>query len=333
MYLITYFLYMSRLLARMLFARTRAELSADRLLRVIESKLNGQFANATFKKIKKFQAIQQLVINDSFAMLENRYTNKDERENNKLYFVLASLYDDLMDENIVSKEVLNDMFLNPEKAIPKTFSEIALIDTHLKLISRVADKKAYQNVLTKIHEAQMDSARQLNSNIGLDDLLSITERKGGYSLLMCRFYISMSANKNLDECWYNLGGLIQMTNDLYDIHKDTSAGIHTFANTQYTYEAIRDNYKAQIQKFTLSIEKLHYSNFKKLVFKIKLSLIPALGYVALENLKRLQGNKDSLSPFTQYARKELIVDMEKIKNLIKLFKYSFQIAKNKAIHL
>jgi hypothetical protein len=315
----------------MLFGLMLSEMSADKLLKNIESKFNGKFALATFKKIKKFQAIQQFIINDGFAKLENRYTNKQEKENNKLYFVLASLYDDLMDENIVSKEVLNKMFLNPENAKPQTFSEFVLIDTHLKLLSRVAEVGSYQNVLSNIHQAQMDSVNQLRSDLNLNDILSITKQKGGYSLLMCRFYINMSSNKELDDCWYQLGGMIQMTNDLYDIHKDTLAGIHTFANTQNSYEKIRENYELQVLAYKLSVEKLKYAHSKKLALQIKLSLIPALGYVALDNLKKLEGEKAYLLPFGQYPRKDLIINMEKVKNIIKLFKYSYDIARNKSI--
>jgi hypothetical protein len=231
-----------------------------------------------------------------------------------------------MDENIVSQVVLNEMFLNPAQAKPGSFSETVLIDTHLKLLSLVHHKEAYQKVLNSIHQAQIDSIEQLNSDISLDRILSITERKGGYSLLMCRHYIEMSNNENIDNCWYQLGGMIQMSNDLYDIYKDTVAGIHTFANTQNEFEKIKDQYVSQVHKYNQSIEKLEYDDSKKLKFQIKLSLIPALGYVALENLKQLQGKADNLKPFKEYARKDLIVDMEKIKNIIKLIKFSYLIA-------
>jgi hypothetical protein len=317
----------------MLFGLTLSENKADKLLKKIELQFNGKFEPTTFKKIKKFQGIQQYIINDSFANFEDRTTNTKERENNKLYFILASLYDDLMDENLVSQSVLNEMFLHPEKANPNSFSETVLIDTHLKLLSRVYQKEAYQKVLNSIHQAQIDSIEQLNSDISLDRILSITERKGGYSLLMCRHYIEISNNENIDNCWYHLGGMIQMTNDLYDIHKDTVAGIHTFANTQNEFDKIRDQYVSQIHKYKISVEKLDYDDSKKLKFQIKLSLIPALGYVALENLKQLQGKADNLKPFKDYARKDLIVDMEKIKNIIKLIKFSYQIAKNKTINI
>jgi hypothetical protein len=141
----------------------------------------------------------------------------------------------------------------------------------------------------------------------------------------------MSNNENIDNCWYQLGGMIQMTNDLYDIYKDTVAGIHTFANTQNEFDKIRDQYVSQIHKYKTSVEKLDYDDSKKLIFQIKLSLIPALGFVALENLKQLQGKAERLKSFAAYPRKDLIIDMEKIKNIVKLIKYSYQIAKNKTI--
>ena len=329
MYLVRYCYEIVSLLARMLFGIVLSEYKTVKLLKEIESKFKGRFQPATFKKVKKFQGIQQFVINDSFAQLENRFTNKTERENNKYYFILASLYDDLIDEKVVSIEVLNEMFLHPQKSNPKSFSETVLIDTHLKLLNRVKEKEAYQKVLNNIHQAQIDSLQQLNNDISLDNILSITERKGGYSLLMCRHYIQMNANQATDNCWYQLGGLIQMTNDLYDIYKDTVAGIHTFANTQNSYQKIREVYESQINKFKISVEKLDYSYSKKWAFQIKLSIIPALGLIALENLKQLQGNNEQLFPFKNYPRKVLIIDMEKVNNIFKLFKYSFQIANNK----
>lgn len=328
MYVIIYCYCILKLLARMLFGIVLSERKAVQLLTHIETKFNGKFEPSTFKKIKRFQGIQQYIINDSFAKLENRYTNKVERENNKLYFILASLYDDLMDEHIVSKEVLNEMFLNPENAKPKSFSEAVLIDTHLKLLHLVKDKEAYQKVLHSIHQAQVDSLEQLKIDISLERILSITERKGGYSLLMCRHYIQMSANEAIDNCWYQLGGMIQMTNDLYDIYKDTIAGIRTFANTQNSFEKIKADYELQVNKYKSSINQLEFKQSNKLMLQIKLSLIPALGYVALENLKRLQGENKTLQPFKEYPRKELIIDMEKVKNIVRLFKYSYHIAKN-----
>ena len=96
------------------------------------------------------------------------------------------------------------MFLHPEKANPNSFSETVLIDTHLKLLSRVYNKEAYQKVLNNIHQAQIDSLEQLKNDISLERILSITERKGGYSLLMCKHYIQIPVSEALDNCWYHI---------------------------------------------------------------------------------------------------------------------------------
>ncbi|MCX6331087.1 MAG: hypothetical protein NTZ82_00460 [Bacteroidetes bacterium] len=296
-------------------------------LKGIEVKFNGKFVNSTFKKIIRFQSLQQLIINDSFLKLEGRFSNEKEKKNNKTYFVLASLYDDLMDDQIVSKEILNDMFLYPEKYKPSTFNEAVLMDAHLKLLNSVNDKSEYQNVLNQIQEAQIDSTLQVNEKIPQSTILSITKRKGGYSLLMCRHYLGTPSSDMIDQCWYHLGGLIQMTNDLYDIYKDTHEGIQTFANTQNTIIDIERMYNEQLKLFIKSIEMLPYAHLKITRLRIILSMIPAFGYLALENLRKLQGDNDHLLPFKDYERKDLIIDMEKFKNIIKLFKYSYQLGK------
>ena len=57
---------------------------------------------------------------------------------------------------------------------------------------------------------------------------------------------------------------------------------------------------------------------------IILNVIAAFGYVALDNLKRLQENNSSLPAFETLPRKELIIDMEKNSNRFKLLKFTYQ---------
>jgi hypothetical protein len=60
---------------------------------------------------------------------------------------------------------------------------------------------------------------------------------------------------------------------------------------------------------------------------IILNVVSAFGYIALDNLGRLQGNNPSLPAFESLARKELIIDMEKNSNRFKLLKYIYQNAR------
>lgn len=329
MHFLTYCYHIIGLLIRLLFGLSSTEKQGETFLKSIEEEFGGKFETETFNKAKKFQSVQHHFINDTFTQLENRYTTKNEQENNKLYFVLASLYDDLIDENIVSHEVLNQMFLDPKNANPITFNEKVLIDTHLKLLNRVQDQEGYNNVLNNIQQAQWDSLLQTNTSLSVEEILAITKRKGGYSLLMCRYYINTTTYNSIDFCWYQLGALIQMTNDLYDIHKDTKDLIFTFANMQNSYSAIRQNYYDQINSFIQSVEQIPYNSYKKERLLIILSLIPAFGFIALDNLKKLQGENPNLLPINNYERSSLIIDMEKVKNILILIKNSYHISKQR----
>jgi len=76
-----------------------------------------------------------------------------------------------------------------------------------------------------------------------------------------------------------------------------------------------------------SLRKLPVSNSRKTDLSIILNVIAAFGYVALDNLARLQANNSNnsiLPVFETLARKELIIDMEKNTNRFKLLKFTYQ---------
>lgn len=126
-----------------------------------------------------------------------------------------------------------------------------------------------------------------------------------------------------DATWYALGGVIQLTNDLYDIYKDMQEGIITLAIRARQHEVIYALFHKHAQALNESIRKLPVTNSHKSDLSIILNVIAAFGYVALDNLARLQGNK-ALPAFETLARKELIIDMEKNANRFKLLKFTFQ---------
>ncbi len=300
------------------------------VVREFELKFEGKLGARAAKKAAKFQSVQQIFINDAFSSLIGRRTNDYERYSNKLYFIAAGLYDDIIDQKSMSEQTLSELFEHPEMAKPTNFNAIVLIDALARLSERVKYPKAYQQAFLGIRKAQKDSLKQFDKTIVEETILDITLRKGGYSLLMCRHYIDLPPATELDDCWYLLGGVIQMTNDLYDIHKDLCEGIYTFANTTKDYQTTLENFNKRVSAFKISIEKLPFSKGQKDTLLIRLSVIPAFGYIALENLKRIQGDKRQLPPLMGLERKELIIDMEQFSNMIKLIRYTYKTASMKS---
>jgi hypothetical protein len=295
-----------------------------RYLKSLEISFQGSFDKDLFNKVAKFQSIQFHLVNEVFVGLFDRSITKEEKEINVKYFLMTALYDDLIDRQIMDTHTLNNLFYHPEKANPRDFNVKVLVQLHLDLINQVPEKKAYWETIEQIHQAQKDSAEQFDPQISLERILDITKRKGGYSLLMCRHYLNDPIRKELDDCWYTFGGLIQMTNDLFDTYKDTQDGISTFANTVSNFEIMKGSYQNQKKAFLTHIQNLPVSQLKKIQFCIRTSLIASFGDIAIHQLQKLNNNLGQLPDLRQVARKQLIIDMEKPFNIGRLFLYAYQ---------
>ncbi len=97
-----------------------------------------------------------------------------------------------------------------------------------------------------------------------------------------------------------------------------SQGKLTLAKSEIEQE--RKTWTVQVDK-TVSIWGV---NKKKLEFAINMSIIPAFGQIAINQLKLLQLNNNTLPNFKNVKRKDLIIDMEKNINIIRLIQYAYK---------
>jgi len=327
MYLYSFIKSIGRLTLKTFWGLKQSEKWATEYLHTVEIKFNGKFDQKTLEKVVKRYSIQQHFINDSFSSLYGRTNNANEKERNLLYFIMVSVYDDFFDDKTLTLEQIDTIFYHPDEYSAETFFEKVFIYTHTRLLNDVEDRAQYFKDFEGLHIAQKDSLEQFNPAVSDEALLSITTRKGGFCLLMCRHYLDTPYLKEADASWYALGGVIQLTNDLYDIYKDMQEGIITLAIRAKQYEVIYALYHKHAEALNESLRKLPVSNSRKTDLSIILNVIAAFGYVALDNLARLQANNSNnsiLPVFETLARKELIIDMEKNTNRFKLLKFTYQ---------
>jgi hypothetical protein len=327
MYLVSFIKSIGSLTLKTFSGLKQSEKWATKYLYTVEERFNGKFDKKTLEKIVKRYSIQQHFINDSFSSLFGRNNIEKEKERNLLYFIMVSVYDDFFDDKTLTIEQIDSIFYRPETFTAETFFEKVFIYTHTRLLNDVADKAQYFKDFEGLHIAQKDSLIQFNPNVTDEALLSITTRKGGYCLLMCRHYLETPYLPEADASWYALGGVIQLTNDLYDIYKDMQEGIITLAIRAKQYEAIYALYHRHAEALNETIRQLPVTKNRKSDLSIILNVIAAFGYVSLDNIKRLQANNSNnsiLPAFDTLARKELIIDMEKNSNRFKLLKFTYQ---------
>ena len=216
-----------------------------------------------------------------------------------------------------------------EGASPKdyeavSFDEKAFQQSHLFLWNYVANKPAYEKVTKALYKAQLFSKEQHNSQLPDETLLDITFTKGGYSVLLCRYYLDLPANATEEACWFQIGTIIQLTNDLFDIYKDLNDHIDTLPNRMTNAYVFEQFFREQMAKMDSLIRQLPYGHQRLQGFRLAMSGIYGLGLVAIDQLKAIQGDLLQLPDFKSLPRKALIVDMEKTRNLVKCLRHAYK---------
>jgi len=81
--------------------------------------------------------------------------------------------------------------------------------------------------LAAIHAAQTDSLRQLNPDLAEDDLLELTVRKGGTSVLADAYLVAGQLSEAEARFMFGYGVLLQLMDDLQDFADDLASGHDT----------------------------------------------------------------------------------------------------------
>lgn len=308
-------------------SRKRETRRANVLLAALENAYQGRFNDATRKKIAVSHGIYNPMICDAFTRLHGRVTNDGERKRLIHYFICSSVFDDFTDYPTISDELLLDISFNPENYQPQTFAEQVFRQSHLLLKNYVTDKQGYEQIARALYKAQLFSRQQQQGSLPPDTIREITFTKGGYAVLLCRHYLDVPATAAEDACWYRIGTIIQLTNDLFDIYKDLQENVATLPNSitnAYAFEAF---FLEQVNDMKKLIGELPYSRKRKQTFSLAMAGIYSFGLIALEQLKNLQGDALQLPDLRSLPRKALIVDMEKTINLRRWFAFTYRHAR------
>jgi hypothetical protein len=254
--------------------------------------------------------------------LHNQRFTKKQRETALLFCGLTPLFDDLFDDMHYTKE---EIYALTEKRIQRGNLHEKIC---IGLFEQIEHRNGYSDwasVFQKVIDYQLISEKQFDKNITHDEIIDITFGKGGYSLLL--YLEAILPNRYSPEeaaAFYQMGGIIQLTDDIFDTHKDHTDGIMTVATTTKDMNALRQYYDAEVHKNITQFEALPYSKRNIDAFLLQYRLIISRGWVALDQLQALQAaSKDNFN-LQDYTRKQLICDMELVKNIKKSLAYTIE---------
>lgn len=293
----------------------------------LEKQFGGRFDDLTCKKIVNSYAIYNPMLCDAFALLHGRVTNREERERMLHYFICSSLFDNFYDRKELTTQQLRKISFDPETYQAKEFDEMIFLHSHVLLKNQVRDQQLYEVITQKLFNAQQDSMKQFGDTITDEEIKKVTFAKGGYSVLLCSFYLENDTSAEEQQCWYRIGSIIQLTNDLFDIYKDLQDGSHTLATRMTNANSFNQFFLELVDHFKEEIRVLPYNTAAKRNFTMSMIGICAFGWIALTQLRSIQGDRLSLPQLASLPRKDLIIDMEKRENLWRWIKWVYHFGK------
>ncbi len=258
---------------------------------------------------------------EMYTALKGRGLTIDERKRLTLVAAWATLCDDLVDDhNWTRKEVFDIIFNNPdEEGLPGNVKLMIALNNEFHKIWNVSDK--YINQLKVALEWQSVSAKQHDPNITLDEIVTICREKNGNTSLMFAALIDEEWTEKELACIYQSAIAGQLTNDAFDIYKDTQAGIYTYFNKASLVKQVREFFIDECKKLHSLVRACNTTERNKKNTIRRMCILHAFTLTALDHLQETEDKLGVPLDWKKVPRQEMVTDMALNSNRFKTVKY------------
>ena len=296
-------------------------------LHELENKYGGKFRDEQKKKILNYYGLFiTSFLCSNYTKLYGRTLTDAERKRATLFGILTPVGDDLFDVDKLDIESIRLITYTPESYTATTFSANVAKEIQIFLLADVPHKEAYLQAAKNVLDIQIETARQTNPSITIQELEHITYTKGAASVIIYHQCLNDVADEQMKETLFLTGSLFQLGNDIFDLYKDVRDNIYTLVNTCSDYAAFRTSFLERVHLQNKKIMALPYAEKNKKEFCFVMNTINARSVVALDQFVKLQKKTGSKINWQQLQRKDMIVDMEKPFNFLKWLYYTYKLA-------
>ncbi|WP_295233820.1 hypothetical protein [Sediminibacterium sp.] len=238
------------------------------------------------------------------------------------YFGIGVMFqDDLTDNPNYHYQSFMVRMRSSEKVVLDNRMEWLVWYTHQYILQFKKDDQDFLALIDEAEAAQAKSRAQLDGKLSEKELFDIIALKGGSSTYFVRALLTPKAG-NAEKKWiYDLGELLQWTNDAFDIYKDHIEGIQNLFNDQTDLRHRRALMENKIIQLKQNLFQLNFSlKNKQLVWEMFFSII-SRGLISLDQAINLQVSANGVFNVANYTRSALVCDMEKPKNILSCLHY------------
>ncbi len=287
---------------------------------------DGSLAEKDFEKITRYYGLGvPAFVGEVFCMLRAQPMSESERWASTAQGVITGLYDDFFDDDgKFDEEWINAMLGDPEVVAARSTHEKLFLQFAIKVYESAKFPEWVKESIPYIHDAQVESMKLEDLALKPDAIWEITKKKGGYSALFWRSAFDHEIRNGESDALYQLGVLGQFANDVFDVYKDHKSKFTSLMTTTSDISTVRRKYENELQLLIDYCRQMDYP--KKQIDSFLAFILSGLfrALVAFDQYESLQRSNKGVFDPNHFTRKQLIVDMESPKNLLKLAAYSIK---------
>jgi hypothetical protein len=239
---------------------------------------------------------------------------------------LAPIYDDFFDKVEISSSRINALVNTPFDFEANSDVEALFLEFSQRIHKNVIDIPFCLENAKRVFKAQYESKKLISESLLARDFVKkIAFDKGGATVLCMCNMLNEKLSSNEHELMYQLGGIAQYLDDIFDLREDYIEGRQTLANPVQSIEFLKESFLEEIDKFKKKLELSVYSKSQKKAFFIPLSYIFGATLLCIRRYELLQEKTNGEFKIEAYSRDELVLDMDKWSNRIKAFRLSLTI--------
>jgi hypothetical protein len=276
------------------------------------------------RKARYYSLYGTALIGECYALLRQKPLSITERKRLSWLGVLTPLLDEFFDNPGLTDTGVPALMEAPEKAGNPGPEAGLAVEAWKVLLDIAPAPDAMRERAWSVFRSQQESHLQKDPASSEAELYRATFEKGGQAALLFREMLDNAMVEGEREAVFQLGGLIQLLDDLFDLFEDRQNGIRTLVSEMQSAEALSQQVKREIRETFRRFGQLSYSPQGIRAFFYALLLICSRGYVATRHFRKVAKNKDGPLRLENWSRAELVCDMEKGSNILLNIRYYLQ---------
>jgi hypothetical protein len=290
---------------------------------------DSSLEESDFKKITHYYGLAvPAILGEAICALHGKEFTTKQRLAGTCQGGMTGLFDDFFDKQQLTETQLQQFIENPIMITPGTSAEKLFLQFYNTALQNCLSTTVMLKQLYKVYDAQVQSKLQAKPGLTEQQIKDITIKKGGESLLFYRTAFEFELTEAERKMLFELGGVMQLANDIFDVYKDYIAGIHTLMTTTQKVNDVRVVFMEWLQKGQALAYAVGFppKNVHRFLEIISIGIFSRC-FVCLNHLEKAEATTNNIFTPATYNRQQLICDMDKVLPILQSIKYHIKYCK------